>query len=196
MLRGDFAEAVEWCRGGFKLAQSENIPLLTALSAWRLGEALVSDGDLTDGLEILEDGCSQLGSLGHMGYFPRAITALGSAYLAAGLPEKARQTLTRAFQLCETCNQPAVAAEAHLVLAEIEASNPAPDRSAAVMAYDRAMKLSTELETGPLAAHCHLGLSKFHLKIGNSEESAVERGIAAQIFRDLGMDAWLPEADG
>jgi class 3 adenylate cyclase/tetratricopeptide (TPR) repeat protein len=193
-LRGEFTDGVQWTRRGFELSQSENIPLLAALSAWRLGEALVSEGQMEDGLKVLEQGCERLSELGHMGYYPRAVTALSSAYLANGMLDKADQNLSHAFQLCRISGQQAVEAEANLVLAGIESHRSGVDLTQALQACDQALQMSVKRGMRPLSAHCHLKISQLQASLGNTKEAAAEEEAAIHLFRDLGMDAWIPEA--
>ena len=46
----------------------------------------------------------------------------------------------------------------------------------------------------PLVAHCHFGLGKLHANIGQREEAKEHFKIATTMYREMGMQFWLEQA--
>jgi hypothetical protein len=47
----------------------------------------------------------------------------------------------------------------------------------------------------PLAAHCHLGLSKLFQRMGDRAKSAEQLTTAVTMYREMGMGFWLEKAE-
>jgi hypothetical protein len=47
----------------------------------------------------------------------------------------------------------------------------------------------------PLQAHCHLGLGILYVKIGQREQAHTELSTAIELYRDMDMHFWLPQAE-
>jgi predicted RNA polymerase sigma factor len=47
----------------------------------------------------------------------------------------------------------------------------------------------------PLMAHCHLGLGKLCLKVGQREQASVAITTAIDLYRTMEMRFWLPQAE-
>jgi hypothetical protein len=61
--------------------------------------------------------------------------------------------------------------------------------------YRDAMTLATELGMRPLIAHCHLGLGRLAGRTGDGEKARHHLTTAAAMYRDMGMDFWLAQAE-
>jgi hypothetical protein len=46
----------------------------------------------------------------------------------------------------------------------------------------------------PLEARCHLGLAVLHHAEGRTDEACAARGDAIEMFRSMGMEFWLRQA--
>lgn len=47
----------------------------------------------------------------------------------------------------------------------------------------------------PLAAHCHLGLSKLYRRMGKRQEAREHLATASTMYREMDMQFWLRQAD-
>jgi tetratricopeptide (TPR) repeat protein len=195
MLQGKFQEAVIWVERGRDLSQSENIPLLAALVTWRLGEAYALVGRIADGLALLEQAEEKLSVVGHMGYYLRTLTALGTAYLLAGRPTEARLSVQRALELSRKQMQLGVEAEALHVLGNIDACQIQPDVAAADAAYQQALALAGQLGMSPLVAHCHVGLGKLYRQKSNPEQASEHFCTASAMYREMEMTFWTEQIE-
>jgi tetratricopeptide (TPR) repeat protein len=146
-------------------------------------------------LPLLEQAAEQFGSLKNMRWYPGTVSALGTAYLLAGRPADALQSVRRALQLSQAYKQPGVEAEALRVLGDIHAGHVPPDVAAADAAYRQALALAEPRGMRPLAAHCHLGLGKLYHRIGKNESARKHLQTATTMYREMGMTFWLEQTD-
>lgn len=47
----------------------------------------------------------------------------------------------------------------------------------------------------PLLAHCHLGLGRLFMQVGQPEQAHVELVTAVKFYRAMDMTFWLPGAE-
>jgi tetratricopeptide (TPR) repeat protein len=117
------------------------------------------------------------------------------AQLHAGRPEEAyalaERTLTHARAHQERSNQ----AYALRLLGDIAAQSEPPEAAQAEAHYRQALTLVEELGMRPLQAHCHLGLGTLYVKTGQREQARTELSMAIDLYRDMDMIFWLPQAE-
>jgi tetratricopeptide (TPR) repeat protein len=170
-------------------------PLLFWIVTRLLGEAYARSERLAEGLPLLEQAAEQFGSLKNMRWYPGTVSALGTAYLLAGRPADALQSVRRALQLSQAYKQPGVEAEALRVLGDIHAGHVPPDVAAADAAYRQALALAEPRGMRPLAAHCHLGLGKLYRRAGDGIKAQEHMTIAVTMYREMGMGFWQQQAE-
>jgi class 3 adenylate cyclase/tetratricopeptide (TPR) repeat protein len=195
MLQGDLENAISWVERARNLVRGDTIPLLTALIAWRLGEAYAVSGRSSEGLCLLEQAVEQLAAMGHMGYYPRAVTALGLCQLLAGRPAEAQQSIRLALELSRAQKQPGVEAEALRVLGDIEASQAPNSVAEADATYRQALALAIDRGMRPLAAHCHRNLGELHRRAGDHAKAEEYLATATALYREMDMRLWLDQAE-
>ena len=61
--------------------------------------------------------------------------------------------------------------------------------------YQQALGLANELGMRPLQAHCHHGLGTLYHQMGRVEQARVALSTAIDLYRDMEMTFWLPEAE-
>jgi len=69
------------------------------------------------------------------------------------------------------------------------------DKTPTKQAHQAALALADELGMRPLIAHCHFGLAKLHAKSGEREEAREHLATAATMYREMGMQFWLAQAE-
>ena len=77
-------------------------------------------------------------------------------------------------------------------------SRPIPDRFDAQSAeahYQSALALAKPRGMRPLVAHCHLGLGRLYRRTGKGPVAQEHITIAAEFYREMGMQFWLEEAE-
>jgi tetratricopeptide (TPR) repeat protein len=70
-----------------------------------------------------------------------------------------------------------------------------PEAAQAEAHYRQALTLVEELGMRPLQAHCHLGLGTLYVKTGQREQARTELSMAIDLYRDMDMIFWLPQAE-
>ena len=61
--------------------------------------------------------------------------------------------------------------------------------------YQQALAMARELKMRPLEAHCHLGLGHVYMQTNRVEQARAEVSAAIQLYRDMEMTSWLPQAE-
>ena len=81
------------------------------------------------------------------------------------------------------------------VLGEIAMERDTRDVNQAETHYQQALTLANELGMRPLQAHCHRGLGTLYRQTEQSEQARAELSTAIEMYRDMEMTFWLPEAE-
>lgn len=195
MLQGEFAASISWLERARRLPGGDSIPLLVSLVTWRRGEAYVLDGRVAEGRALLQDATDQLEAAGHMGYYPRALVALGTAFLTCGHFDKAREAVTRGLDLSRAQEQPGVEAIALHALGDLERVTDRPNFVAAEHAYRQALTRAESLEMRPLLAHCNFGLGQLNESTSNQTNATEHLSTAAMLYREMEMTHWARLAE-
>ena len=194
-LQGRPTEALSWIERARDLSRDENIPILTAMVAWRLGEAYALAGRIEDSVGHLEQASEQLAAMKHTGFHPQAVTALTAAYLSSGRIEEARQSVQLVLSSSRRYGQPGFEAEALRVLGDIETCQMPRDEPAAAAAFGQALTLANQRGMCPLAAHCHLGLGEHYRRKGDQSRDKEHMATASTMYREMEMTFWLERAE-
>jgi hypothetical protein len=70
-----------------------------------------------------------------------------------------------------------------------------PDIDQAKAHYLEALTLADELGMRPLQAHCQRGLGTLYGQTGQSAQTRAELSTAIEMYRNMGMTFWLPQAE-
>jgi Tetratricopeptide repeat len=70
-----------------------------------------------------------------------------------------------------------------------------PDVESAETHYSQALARADELGMRPLVAHCHLGLGKLYRRTGDGARAETQLVAALTMYRELGVDAWVAQAE-
>ncbi len=120
---------------------------------------------------------------------------LGEVALATGQIEEAAQRGGHALDLARQHKQRGHEVYALRLLGEVAAQRDPPDVEAAEEHYRSAMALAHELGMRPLIAHCHLGLGKLYRRTGKREQAQEHLTTATTMYREMGMQHWLDQAE-
>jgi class 3 adenylate cyclase/tetratricopeptide (TPR) repeat protein len=125
---------------------------------------------------------------------PFPLLFLAAAYLEAGLVECSGRTALQALQFCRRRRDVGAGAWALHLLGNIGSLRRPRDLEPIQGDYGQAMALAVDLGMRPLIAHCRLGLGKLHARLGNRQQANEHAGIAASMYREMGMTYWLEKA--
>jgi tetratricopeptide (TPR) repeat protein len=120
---------------------------------------------------------------------------LAEIHLAGGRAQEALPLARRAVELTRYVQSRGSEAWALRLLAEAEASQPAPLADEAQATYRQALARALELEMRPLQARCHLGLGTLARRLGHAREAEAEIQTARDMFRAIGMEYWRTRAE-
>jgi tetratricopeptide (TPR) repeat protein len=192
-LRGDLAEAAEHFERGLAICRE------TAISVWLpsmtggLGHVYALLGRPAEARQLLDE-CLASAAKNMRSAEPIRIAWLGEAHLLAGRPVEARELATRGLELArERQTQNAEAMVWHL-LGEVASRSDPPNLEEARPHYGRALALAEELGMRPLIAHCHAGLGRLLLRMGEPHAAESHVATAAAMYREMGMAHGLEQA--
>ena len=121
--------------------------------------------------------------------------SLGEAYLVAGRLEEAHTLAEHVLALARAHQERGHQAYALRLLGEIAARQEPPESEPAEAHYRQALALAEALGMRPLQAHCHLSLGTLYVKTGQREQARTELSTAIELYRDMDMIFWLPQAE-
>jgi tetratricopeptide (TPR) repeat protein len=195
-VRGDFADALTLLERAVARAREFDLTIWRPWLDWSLGHVYALSGRVEEGLPLLEQGLAFFEEAWGGGAFhPLVSVHLGEAHLLAGRPDDAGTAAGRALALARARGEPGFEALARHLLGEIVAHPDRPNIDAAEAEYVQALALAEELGMRPLQAHCHLGLGKLYRKTGRLEQARTELSAVVDLYREMGMTYWLPQAE-
>jgi tetratricopeptide (TPR) repeat protein len=121
--------------------------------------------------------------------------SLGEAYVLAGRLEEAYALAERTLALVRERQERGHQAHALRLLGDIAARREPPEVEQAEVHYRQALALAEDLGMRPLQAHCHLGLGTLYVKTGQRQQACTELSTAVDLYRDMDMTFWLPQAE-
>jgi DNA-binding SARP family transcriptional activator/class 3 adenylate cyclase len=194
IVRGDFSDAAALLERGTALSREWNLTFLSVLNIGGLGYACAFSGRMAEGISLLRQALSANEAVpGGAMMLPLCLIYLGEADILAGRPEDALAIVERAATVSRECGQRGYEARALRLLGDIAALRDRPKE--AESHYGDTIALAGTLGFRPLVAHCHLGLSKVHLRTGKRDQARDHLTAATTMYRDMGMTYWLEQAE-
>jgi tetratricopeptide (TPR) repeat protein len=192
LRQGDVNQAIALLERGLASRKAERISAFHLLPV-HLGAAYALAGRVTEALPLIGQVMDQVvpGSL--ISDLALVITELSEASLLFGHLEDAHDFATRAHALSRERKQRGVQARVLWLLGEIALQRNPPDMDQAEGHYRQA--LADELGMCPLVAHCHRGLGTLYRQVGRVEQARTALSTAIELYRDMGMTFWLPQAE-
>jgi tetratricopeptide (TPR) repeat protein len=194
LCRGACRQAISLFERALELCRVWNIPLLALSGTARLGYAYALSGQVATALPLLEQAVEQIASTRGIGYAPW-FTWLSEAYLLAVRLAEARTCAERALERSRERKERGNQAYALRLLSAIAARRDPTDVDSAETHYQQALALAEELGMRPLQAHCHRGLGTLYSQTGQPEKACAELSTAVEMYREMEMTFWLPQAE-
>jgi tetratricopeptide (TPR) repeat protein len=195
LRQGELHKALPLLERAAGLCEEADLPHYFSLLAPVLGAAYVLCGRVDEAVRVLEQVIEQTASRGTMGAQALRLSTLGEAHLRAGRLEEASPLAARALDLARTYQERGYEAYALRLLGEIALHRHPPEVEEAEASYRQALALAEELGMRPLQAHCHLGLGTLYAKTGQQAHAHAELTSAIEMYRDMEMTFWLPQAE-
>lgn len=156
-----------------------------------LGFAYASAGQSNAAVALLDEA---------LGLLPKGYLWSGGGWLGEGLLrlnriEEASRVATDDLRFATKIGARADEAWALRLLGEIHTQAACLDPKQAGENYGRALALARELSMRPLVAHCHLGMSQLHQRMGRLSEARAEFSQAIELYRQMDMQFYLKQAE-
>jgi class 3 adenylate cyclase/tetratricopeptide (TPR) repeat protein len=193
--QGNVHRAIGVLDQGLGLCQDGNPPVWFALLSAYKGAAYALAGCVAEAVPLLENAIAQADAMRFKAYHALWATYLSNAFRLAGRFEDAMQVAEHALQDARVRQQRGHDAYGSYVLGDIHAQRHPPAVKAAETHYQQALTLVNELGMRPLQAHCHRGLGTLYSQTGQPEQARAELPTAIEMYRDMEMTFWLPQAE-
>jgi tetratricopeptide (TPR) repeat protein len=178
------------------LCQDADLPLYFPVMASALGAAYILAGRVTDAVPLLTQALEQAIATEVVGYQVLCSFSLGEAQMLAGCLQEGQSLAEHALAHAREYRERGNEAYALRLLGDIAARREPPESAQAETHYRQALALAEELGMRPLQAHCHRGLGTLYSRTGQSEQASAELSTAIDMYRDMEMTFWLPQAEG
>ena len=194
LRRGHMDKALHLLERSLDACREKQLTVWRPLPSSLLGLTRARVGRAEDGLPLLEDGVRLSEELGVKAYLASWTVNLAGGLLAAGQPERARQTAQRALDLALAHKERGHQAYALRLLGELAARSDPPDLTRAEKDLTQARTLAEELGMRPLLGRIMLSLGEMHRLAGDHAKAETHIFRAIALFREMDMRHWLEEA--
>jgi tetratricopeptide (TPR) repeat protein len=199
LRHGDFASASRVLEPGIALCRATGIRFALPFVAASLGSAYLWSGRAAEAVPLLEEAVEAITTMRMLGLRAWSSALLAEAFVILGRIVEAQEHAEQAVALAAAHPQRGWEAWALKVQGDVYAHAVAhidqPRAEQAADVYQRALVHATALSMRPLVAHCHLGLGKLFSPMGSRQYAAEHFSNAAAMYRAMGMQAWLHEAE-
>ena len=194
--RGQFDEAVEVLERILKICRDEEVWAMYPAIAARLGVAYTRAGKSAQAIETLEYALRpEIYRKGARYTWFYLYLAIAEAYLHAGRLGDALSHAKQAEALTRENRERGHHAHSLKLLGDIHAAHGPDFEDEALTCYRAALALAEERGMRPLLASCQLGLGERHLAAAEWPEARTHLGAAADLYRALGLDNALRQAE-
>jgi tetratricopeptide (TPR) repeat protein len=160
-----------------------------------LAHAYTLAGRVAEALPLFEESLERAAAMKFLPCNSLWIGWWGEAALLAGHTEDAIQHATRACDISRAQKEQGYEAYALRLLGKIAAHGHPLHAEQAETHYQQALARTNELGMRPLQAHCHLDLGLLYGKTKRTVEAQAELATAIEMYRDMEMTFWLPQAE-
>jgi tetratricopeptide (TPR) repeat protein len=195
LRQGDLLRALPWLERAVNICQDANLLLFFPLMAAALGSAYTLDRHIADAIPLLTQAMEQTSALGSVAFQALCHLSLGETQMLADRMEEAHALAERALTLACEHQERGNQAYTLCLLGDIARRRNPPEFPQTETHYQQALNLAIELGMCPLQAHCHRGLGTLYRQTGQSEQARAELSKAIDMYREMEMTFWLPQAE-
>jgi class 3 adenylate cyclase len=194
LRQGDLPRALPMLERAVDLCEELELPAYFPGVAAALGAAYALGGRVADAVSLLTRALEQTTATESV-YQTFCRLSLGEAQIRVRRLEEAHTLAERTLALAHERQERGHQAYALRLLGEIAARRDPPHIEEAETHYQEALALADELGMRPLTAHCHRGLGTLYSRTGQAEQARAELSTAVDMYRDMEMTFWLPQAE-
>jgi tetratricopeptide (TPR) repeat protein len=194
-LKGDLRQAGAMLERALALSRGWAFPIQSAYIGAQLGYVYALSARVVEGLALVRQALAALESTGVVAFHSLVVLHLSEVCRLADRQGDARAAAAQALSLARERGERGREADGLRLLGEVFARREPLDFEAADCHYTQALTLATQLGMRPLVAHCHLGLGKLAGRKSDSERAHEHLTTAAAMYREMGMDFWLAQAE-
>jgi tetratricopeptide (TPR) repeat protein len=195
LRQGDLPRALPPLEQAMGICQEVDLPSFFPRVAAALGAAYTLSGRIADAVPLLTQAMEQTTATEMTGFQALCRPPLSEAQMLAGHLEEAYALAAHTLAHAREHQERGHEAYALRLLGEIAAHRSPSDVDEAAAHYRQALALAEELGMRPLQAHCHCGLGMLYAKLGRREQAHTELSAAIDLYRDMEMTFWLPQAE-
>jgi transcriptional regulator with AAA-type ATPase domain/tetratricopeptide (TPR) repeat protein len=193
LVRGQLAPATSALERAQEIYRAADIPVYFPLFSSPLGLAYAMAGRIAEGLVLAEQAVQKTESRRQVALLPWTLLRLGEVRLLAGQLPGATDAASRALGLFREHRERGGEAYALRLLGEVEGRQDGAGQDERLIA--EAHRLAEDLGMRPLAARCRLCLGLQPMPSERGCDPAAQLVVAAQAFKDLGMEYWARVAE-
>jgi tetratricopeptide (TPR) repeat protein len=195
LRQGDLPRVFPLLERAMGLCQDADVPVWFPGMSAALGAAYTLAGRIADAVPLLTRAMEQNMVMKRVDLQALCGLSLGEAQLLADRLEEAHTLAERALAHAREHQERGHQAYALRLLGDIATRREPPEIEQAVTHYRQTLALAEELGMRPLQAHCYLGLGTLYVKTGQREQARAELATAIELYRDMDMTFWLPQAE-
>ena len=191
LRKGDFDRSIPVLERSLDLCRMTRLRSAYGPSAVALGYAYVRSGQVSRGLDHLEDGFGNMGRQTLVLRLSLQMIWFAEAYLIAGRTRQAAEKARQALALAQENGEKGHEAWALWLLGGIRQHLPAFGEGEPERCLRAALKIASSRHMAPLTAHCHFALGKLsaHRKAWSQAQRQFDDAFGR--YRRLEMNRWL-----
>jgi tetratricopeptide (TPR) repeat protein len=195
LCQGDLCQALPLLERAVGICRDADLPAWFPRMAAALGAAYTLGRRVADAVPLLTQALQQSTAMARAHFEALCSLSLGEAQVLTGRLEESHVLAERALGLARAHQERGRQAYALYLLGDIAARHEPPESEPAEAHYHQALALADELGMRPLQAHCHHGLGTLYVKTGQPEQARTALPTALELYRDMDMTFWLPQAE-
>jgi predicted ATPase/class 3 adenylate cyclase len=192
LLQGDLPKTLSMSEHAAAIFRRGNLgPTLTVLCAAISAIAQAQLGRQVEALDLLRENHELMA---HIEVRDAGVyLVMGHAHLLLGQVDEAQRLADLVVESCSS--RLGHVAHACRLLGDVATHRDELDATASETHYHKALALAEARGMRPVIAHCHFGLSKLYQRTGKWKEAREHRTISITMYREMGMQFYLEQAE-
>jgi tetratricopeptide (TPR) repeat protein len=195
LRKGDAAESIPILERSLEICQTTKIRIWVPWVTSILGLAQVLSGHPAEGFPLLEYAIDQSRDMNLICHVSLHVANLSRSHLLAGRADEALSQAEHALDLSRELDEKGHEAWCLRLLGDIHARPGDLDAEKAETCYQQSLAIAKDRGMPPLIAHSRKGLGTLYAQTGREEKAREELSAACDMYREMGMDSYLKQAE-